>query len=178
MCYDVMLVGQECRGAVMTETEKRMHRACFTGHRPEKLTRNEKDIKKDLEKEIRQAVADGLNVFITGMARGVDIWAAQIVLQLRREGHGVRLICACPYDGFESGWSKEWQRQYKEILSEADFVKYICEGYSRSCFQIRNEWMVNHSARVIAVFNGEKSGTKNTIDYAIRQNVPVEFIKG
>ena len=178
MCYDVMLVGQECRGAVMTETEKRMHRACFTGHRPEKLTRNEKDIKKDLEKEIRQAVADGLNVFITGMARGVDIWAAQIVLQLRREGHGVRLICACPYDGFESGWSKEWQRQYKEILSAADFVKYVCEGYSRSCFQIRNEWMVNHSARVIAVFNGEKSGTKNTIDYAIWQNVPVEFIKG
>ena len=162
----------------MTESEKRMHRACFTGHRPEKLTRNERDIKKDLEKEIRQAVADGLNVFITGMARGVDIWAAQIVLQLRREGHGVRLICACPYDGFESGWSQEWQRQYKEILSAADFVKYVCEGYSRSCFQIRNEWMVNHSARVIAVFNGEKSGTKNTIDYAIRQNVPVEFIKG
>ena len=162
----------------MTESEKRMHRACFTGHRPEKLTRNEKAIKIDLEKEIRQAVADGLNVFITGMARGVDIWAAQIVLQLRGEGHGVRLICACPYDGFESGWSQEWQRQYKEILSAADFVKYICEGYSRSCFQIRNEWMVNHSARVIAVFNGEKSGTKNTIDYAIRQNVPVEFIKG
>ena len=178
MCYDVMLVGQECGGAVMTETEKRMHRACFTGHRPEKLTRNERDIKKDLEKEIRQAVADGLNVFITGMARGVDIWAAQIVLQLRREGHGVRLICACPYDGFESGWSQEWQRQYKEILSAADFVKYVCEGYSRSCFQTRNEWMVNHSARVIAVFNGEKSGTKNTIDYAIWQNVPVEFIKG
>lgn len=26
--------------------------------------------------------------------------------------------------------------------------------------------MVDHSARVIAVFNGEKSGTKNTVDYA------------
>ena len=162
----------------MTETEKRMHRACFTGHRPEKLTRHEEVIKKDLEKEIRQAVADGLNVFITGMARGVDIWAAQIVLQLRGEGYGIRLICACPYDGFETGWSQEWQRQYKEILSAADLVKYVCGGYSRSCFQIRNEWMVNHSARVIAVFNGEKSGTKNTIDYALRQNVPVEFIKG
>ena len=53
----------------MTETEKRMHRVCFTGHRPEKLTRHEKSITKDLEKEIRQAVADGLNVFITGMAK-------------------------------------------------------------------------------------------------------------
>ena len=27
--------------------------------------------------------------------------------------------------------------------------------------------MVDHSARVIAVFNGEKSGTKNTVDYRV-----------
>lgn len=38
--------------------------------------------------------------------------------------------------------------------------------------------MVNHSARVIAVFNGEKSGTKNTIDYANRVGVPVVYIRG
>lgn len=162
----------------MTEAEKRMHRVCFTGHRPEKLTRSDRAIKKDLEKEIRQAIADGLNVFITGMARGVDIWAAQIVLMLRDEGCDVKLMCACPYDGFEHGWSKDWQRQYKDVLSASDFVKYICGGYSRSCFQIRNKWMVNHSARVIAVFNGEKSGTKNTIDYAVKVGVPVVRIEG
>jgi len=162
----------------LTENEKRMHRACFTGHRPEKLTRTEKDIVRDLEKEIRQAIADGLSVFITGMARGVDIWAAQIVLRLRNSGYDIKLICACPYDGFEFGWSKDWQKQYKEILEAADFVKYVCEGYSRSCFQIRNEWMVNHATRVIAVFNGEKSGTKNTIDYAAKVGVPVVRIEG
>ena len=162
----------------MTEEEKRQRRVCFTGHRPEKLTRPEWLIKRDLKKEIRQAIADGLVVFITGMARGVDIWAAEIVIELRDSGQPLKLICACPYDGFETGWSQEWQRQYKEILSEADFVKYVCEGYSRSCFQIRNEWMVNHSARVIAVFNGEKSGTKNTIDYAVKIGVPVVRIEG
>ena len=162
----------------MTENEKRMYRVCFTGHRPEKRTRTEKDIVRDLEKEIRQAIADGLSVFITGMARGVDIWAAPIVLSLRNSGYDIKLICACPYDGFESGWSKDWQQQYKEILAAADYVKYVCEGYSRSCFQIRNEWMVNHAARVIAVFNGEKSGTKNTIDYAAKAGVPVVRIEG
>ena len=46
-----------------------------------------------------------------------------------------------------------------------------------ACFQIRNEWMVNHAARVIAVFNGEKSGTKNTIDYAVKVGVPVVRIE-
>lgn len=162
----------------MTEFEKRRHRVCFTGHRPEKLTRSEVAIRKDLEIQICQAVADGLNIFITGMARGVDIWAAQTVLMLRNEGWDAKLICACPYDGFERGWSQEWQIQYKEILVSADFVKYICEGYSRSCFQVRNKWMVNHAARVIAVFNGEKSGTKNTIDYAAKVGVPIVRIDG
>ena len=162
----------------MTESEKRMHRVCFTGHRPEKLTRDEKSVMKDLEKEIRKAVSDGLNVFITGMARGVDIWAAQIVLKLRDEGCNVRLICTCPYEGFERSWSQEWQKAYREILTVADFVKYVCNGYGPACFQIRNEWMVNHSARVIAVFNGENGGTKNTMDYAMKVGVPIVRIEG
>jgi len=157
----------------MTESEKRMHRCCFTGHRPEKLTASERDIKRALEKEIRQAIADDMTVFISGMARGVDIWAAEIVLELRKAGMPLRLICASPYEGFEKSWSAEWQQRYNTILAEADLVRFICKGYSRACFQIRNEWMVDHSNRVIAVYNGEKGGTKNTIEYANRHGVLV-----
>lgn len=102
----------------------------------------------------------------------MDIWAAEIVLRLRKEGANVKLICASPYEGFERGWSAEWQRRYNVILAAADLVRFICPGYSRACFQIRNEWMVDHSALVIAVFNGQPSGTKNTIDYAKRKSVP------
>lgn len=162
----------------MTEEEKRLHRCCFTGHRPEKLTRFEWLVKKDLEKEIRQAITDGLNVFITGMARGVDIWAAEIVLKLRDSGQPLKLMCACPYDGFEKSWGQDWKDRYNSILKKADHTVYVCQHYSRGCFQIRNEWMVNHSSRVIAVFNGDKSGTKNTIDYANRVGVELKLIKG
>ena len=154
-----------------TEAEKRIHRACFTGHRPEKLQQTEKEICMGLEREIRKAIDCGIHVFITGMARGVDIWAAEIVLRLRNEGQNVKLICASPYDGFELGWSAEWQRRYNAVLVAADLVRFICPGYSRACFQIRNEWMVDHSVLVIAVFNGQPSGTKNTIDYANRKGV-------
>ena len=38
--------------------------------------------------------------------------------------------------------------------------------------------MVNHVARVIAVFNGKQGGTKNTIAYAKRVGVPVIEITG
>lgn len=70
----------------MTEQEKRQHRCCFTGHRPEKLNMPETEVIAWLESEIRKAIDDGFVTFISGMARGVDIWAAEIVLRLRDEG--------------------------------------------------------------------------------------------
>lgn len=158
--------------------EKKKYRCCFTGHRPEKLLRAESDIKTDLEIEIHKAIADGFDVFVSGMSRGVDIWAAEIVLKIRDKGMPIRLLCASPYPGFERGWSSIWQNQYIETMRAADYAGFTSPAYSKRSYQIRNEWMVNHSSRVIAVFNGQPSGTKNTIDYANRKGIPVVMIKG
>lgn len=43
----------------MTEQEKRKHRVCFTGHRPEKLDVSEGKVKSALLKEIMRAIDDG-----------------------------------------------------------------------------------------------------------------------
>ena len=160
----------------MTEQEFRQHRCCFTGHRPEKLGVSEMVVIAGLKKEIRTAIADGFSVFISGVARGVDLWAAEEVLGFRDAGEPLRLICASPYRGFEVRWSREWQERYRQVMEKADLVRFICPRYSRDCFQRRNEWMVNHSSRVIAAYNGQPSGTKNTVVYATEQKVPVKNI--
>jgi uncharacterized phage-like protein YoqJ len=158
------------------ETELRLHRCCFTGHRPEKLNRSEADIKKDLEVAILQTIDDGFVTFITGMARGVDIWAGEIVLQLRQHNPAIHLVAASPYRGFESRWSADWQSRYNAILQQADLARFVCPGYSRDCFQRRNEWIVDQSSRVIAVFNGEPGGTRNTIEYAKKNKIQILII--
>lgn len=94
-----------------------------------------------------------------------------------RQGTDIKLICAIPFEGFEKRWP-EWEGRYNAIMEKADLVRFICKGNVRGSHQIRNVWMVDHSARVIAVFSGEKSGTKNTIDYAKRVGVEIEYIKG
>lgn len=139
----------------MAEQEKRQHRCCFTGHRPEKLKMSETEVIAWLDAEMRKAIDDGFVTFISGMARGVDIWAAEIVLRLRDEGKSIHLICASPFEGFENNWCDDWKLRYNEILQRADIVNYVCKGYSRACLQIRNEWMVDRSARVLSVFSGE-----------------------
>lgn len=162
----------------MGEEEKRLHRCCFTGHRPEKLTVSEEEVLAGLRREIQRAVEDGIQTFISGMARGVDIWAAEIVLALRDEGVPVRLIAASPFRGFEERWGEEWRARYQRVLARADLVRFICPRYSKWCFQQRNEWMVDHAARVIAVWNGQPSGTGNAVRYARVKGVEVVKLPG
>lgn len=107
------------------------------------------------------------------MARGVDIWAAELVLALKAQHPEIRLICALPHPDFEMRWKAEWQYRYRKVLSQSDLVQIICPAYSKGAYQKRNEWMVDHSARLIAVFNGESGGTRNTILYAEKRSVLV-----
>jgi len=147
-----------------TENEKRLLRCCFTGHRPGKLHVSETQIKHTLAAAIECAYADGYRTFITGMAQGVDIWAGELVLEFKSIHPDIHIICALPHPDFEKRWSKDWQQRYNAILAQADLTKTVCDIFSYGAYQKRNEWMVNHSARVIAVYNGEAGGTRNTIE--------------
>lgn len=151
----------------------RKHRCCFTGHRPQKLRRSEKEIKADLECAIQQAITDGYTTFITGMAYGVDIWAGQIVVQFMKSIPHLHLIAAVPFNGFENRWPSAYKQEYRELLAQVNLVRYICPGYHAGAYQRRNEWMVDRSSLVIAVFNGAPSGTKNTIEYAERKRIQI-----
>ena len=146
---------------------------CFTGHRPEKLSRPEEEVREWLDERIREAIQDGYSTFISGMARGVDLWAAESVLRLKEGDSTIRLVCASPYNGFENRWSEKWQERYRVVLRRADTVVFVCSTYSPACFQRRNEWMVDHSSRLIAVYEGAGGGTKNTIDYAQRSSCKI-----
>ncbi len=156
----------------MTEMELRKHRCCFTGHRPEKLSIPEKQLAPLLEAEIRKAIRSGFTTYITGMAKGTDLVAGEIVLRLREQDNRLKLICALPYPGFGLHWGGGWTERFQRVLAAADLTRCVCPNFSYASYQIRNEWMVSRSSLVIAVFNGGHGGTKNTLDYAKRQGVP------
>ncbi len=157
----------------MTEEEKRMHRCCFAGQRPEKLTAPEAEVRSWLSGQIDAAIHNGFTTFITGMAMGVDIWAGETVVEKRVSNPALRLIAATPYPTFSSRWKDDWRKRYDDLWHAADWRVEIAEGYHAGVFQQRNEWMVNHSSLLIAYTNGEPGGTKNTIDYAKKKQVPV-----
>ena len=153
--------------------ELRLHRCCFTGHRPDKMKFGEEEVKQLLEKAIDDAISEGYVTFITGMAMGTDIWAAEIVLERKKVNKDLHLICALPHPNFESRRSMREKIRFNKIIKKADLVTEINDHYFTGCYQVRNEWMVDRANLLIAVFNGQKGGTKNTVDYAKRKGINV-----
>lgn len=161
-----------------TNPELVKHRICFTGHRPTKIRQSEEEIKRLLKNEILKGIDDGYYVFITGMCFGIDLWAAEIIIRLRSEGmRNLKLACVVPFYGCEKAWAPKWQKLFDDIARNSDFFTYCEMQYREGVFEQRNRWMIDRSARLIAVFNGSKSGTYNTIKYARIKGRETDIIK-
>jgi uncharacterized phage-like protein YoqJ len=158
---------------------------CFTGHRPQKLPWGYDEewedcvkLKLKLACEIEAMRKKGVTTFISGMAVGVDMWAAEIVLDLKSAypQDTIKLIAAIPYEGQANKWSVEYRERYFDILAQADQEVIFQEHYTKSCMHERNRFMVDNSAYMIAVFNGDKGGTANTLHYAESKGLNIVII--
>ena len=89
-----------------------METCAFTGHRPKDLGYPESDGRCVALKEklrtliIRMMEKEGVTHFISGMAQGVDMYAAGIVLELKEKYPQITLECAIPYERQAAYWSE------------------------------------------------------------------------
>lgn len=151
-----------------------------TGHRPNKLygynLNNKKNI--ELKKKFKEIlIENNCTEAITGMALGVDTIFALAVLELKDEGYNIKLHCAIPCRNHSCKWIKESVDLYNDILNKADIVKLVTdEEYKPYLMHKRNEYMVDLADKVIAVWNGSKSGTANCVNYAKRKGKEIIYI--
>lgn len=145
---------------------------CFTGHRPQKLGYGENSTQCDqLKQTMRDVVVsliekEDVAHFISGMALGVDTFAAQIVADLKKEYPWITLECAIPCETQATKWSERDRDLYFRLIAKCDKETLIQHQYTTDCMQKRNEYMVDNSDFVVSVWNGKPSGTGNTVRYA------------
>lgn len=154
-----------------------MKRCCFTGHRPKRFPwgDNESDsrcivLKALLKDEIRRAISLGCFSFISGGALGVDIWAAEIVLEEKESNPIVTLELAIPFREHNRAISLNDVARLERIHTQADLLTIVTHGVSHiQAFQLRDRYMVDKSDMLIAVYDDRsdiKGGTYRTLEYA------------
>ena len=157
---------------------------CFTGHRPKSLPWGYDETKEScilfrnvMFSIIEKAIMNGYTYFISGMALGIDMICAEIVLELKKKYKNAMLECAIPCITQEKKWSLTQQERYKNILKKADIVHYVSKTeYTDTSMNDRNNYMVEQSDVVIAVWNGKPSGTGNTVKMARNAGKKVRIV--
>ena len=158
----------------------------FTGYRPEKFPfgDNETDprceqLKQKLFCEILRMTREGVNVFMSGMARGVDLWAAEAVLQIQnvKPSQKIELWAIIPYDRQPLAWNAKERARYQRILERAAHVEYISHDYYNGCLQKRNRYMIDHATHLLAVYDGQPGETASTIRYARKKGLEITIIE-
>ena len=152
---------------------------CFTGHRPDKLPWGEdeadprcKRLKRSLAQAVEDAYAAGSRHFISGMARGCDLYFAEAVLALREYHRDITLECARPCETQADSWPEAERARYQSILDRCDYETLVQHSYDRFCMMRRNRYMVDRASQLIAVYNGvPKGGTYQTLLYAMKKGV-------
>ncbi len=152
----------------------------FTGHRENKLPwrDNEADprclrLKQQIYDAAEAVWRGGVRHFICGMANGCDFYFAEAVLTLREEHPDVTLEAAIPCEGQSARWTAAQRRRYDRLVRECDYLTVIRKDYSPECMLLRNRYMVDASAVLIAAYNGRPGGTRSTLLYAMRQGIQI-----
>ena len=105
-----------------------MKTCAFTGHRPQHLpfgmNENDKrctDLKETLKEQIINLIeTEDVTHFITGMALGVDLYAAEIVLDLKARYPSITLESAIPCETQAVKWSMAQRERYYNIAAQCD----------------------------------------------------------
>lgn len=158
---------------------------CFTGHRPSRMPwlvdsadLRTRALTQALWQRIQVSRRQGYTCFLSGMALGVDLLCAELVLRLVQQDPEVQLIPVLPYPAQASRWAKADRLRHQAILKAcADRIMIVSPCYSRSCFYARNCYMVDHSSRIIGVYDGVPTGgTHQTLEYARQKGLEMELL--
>ena len=169
-------------------TGDKAHTCCFTGHRNRDLPFSGdlskpgmRNLISTVQMHIAEAYKEGFRYFITGVAEGVDIICGSIMLDMMgsRLYSGMKMICAMPY--------MEQRREIKDIreryihsilLKKAECVVVTGKVFDKGRYRVRNQFMVDNSSRLIAVYKQKPtgSGTLQTINMARRAGLGMRIV--
>ena len=160
------------------------HLTCaITGHRPEKFYFKEdssdcKELKEEMKLTFESLYNSGYDQFIVGGARGVDMWASEILLDLRKRFGHLELYCLLPFKSYTAKWNLEDIERQRNILLQSNGRKILAESYSPDCYKRRNYEMVDRSQLLLAVCDRDNpnSGSMQTVQYARKKHMETIFI--
>jgi len=86
------------------------------------------------------------------------------LLEIKKEQSGIQLISVLPFE--KHSFADIWGALHRAVRNAADGEIVVSTNYSRGCYQLRNNFMVENSSYIICYWDGQNGGTAQTIRMA------------
>ena len=137
--------------------------AAFSGHRTYDGRADEA-----LRRRVGELYAGGVRTFLSGMAVGFDLAAAECVLACRGALPGLRLVAVVPFEGQQGRFSEADRARFDRVIAAADEVVVLSAHYHQGVYALRNDFLVAHAATLVTWYDGSPGGTRYTVRRALR----------
>lgn len=150
----------------------------FKGHRDNRSLLNDREVlSNEIEKIILAYYSQGFRYFMTGMAIGFDLLAAEAVLRLKPLYSGLKLIAAIPFPEHSKHYNDEDKRRYENILPQCEETILVSLENHWGSYHRSVDFLIDNSSCIIAYFDGiKRGGTQYTVEHAKLRRMPLSNV--
>lgn len=119
-------------------------------------------IKKAIQKRLIALLEEGLEWVVVSGAWGVELWAAEAVLDLREGAYPeLKLAIITPFLEQEEKWSDDKKNSYTSVVQRANYVNSVTKTKYEGPWQFkeRDKFLLRNSDGIILVYDEDTEGS-------------------
>lgn len=157
-----------------------MNNLLVTGYRAHELSifdqknKNIIYIKKAIASKLIPLIEEGLEWVITPGQLGVDLWACEVVIDLKKQYPHLKLSVISAFSNPEEKWKEDKQEYYRSILRDVDYYGAVSkQGYSGAWqFTARDELLLRKTDGILLFYDEDagEGSPKFIRDKALKKN--------
>jgi len=140
-------------------------------------------IKKALRKQLIALLDEGLEWAIVSGQWGVELWAAEVVLELRASYKQLNLAVITPFLEQDENWKEEKKALYRSVIGNANYVNSVTNTKYDGPWQFKEKdrFLLRNSDGLILLYDEENDGSPKYIKalatkWAASKDYPIKLI--
>lgn len=157
---------------------------CFAGNifnrlpwRRNKNDERYKQVRKELDEKLEQAINDGYTTFLSNVRIGFESMCVEEVLKLKKKYPKIKFIAVIPFKTIHTKWDIKDQIKYNNLLSQADEIRCLVEELNFTDYIEKvEEFILDHSSRMITLYFNNNGPVEKRINNAKEKNIDIVYL--
>ncbi|HLR19619.1 MAG TPA: DUF1273 domain-containing protein [Staphylococcus sp.] len=140
-------------------------------------------LKKFITHKLNQLIEEGLEWVLIQGQMGIELWTAEVVLDLKTTYPELKLGVITPFYGHSDRWNDQNKLKYQNITQKADFVDSVFHSSYEGPHQFKqtDQFMLDHTDQTLLIYDDEREASpkyfkKMLVDFMEKTNYTCDIV--